>query len=55
MSSPWIVLRPQCNVGFLRGEQYVKVSLTFDHIQFYHYIQEKKEVLRAAGSSGEYY
>ena len=54
MSSHWTDPRNQCNVG-VRAELQVTVNLTFDRIQFYHYIKEKKDVLKAASSSEKCY
>nr|XP_012606182.1 uncharacterized protein LOC105863530 isoform X1 [Microcebus murinus] len=55
MSSQWTDTRSQCNVGLIRAQLQVKENFTFDCIQFYHYIKEKKDVLKAAGSSEKYY
>ncbi|XP_058409245.1 uncharacterized protein LOC131412973 [Diceros bicornis minor] len=55
MSSHWTDTRNQCNVGLIRAQLQVKENFPFDCIQFYHYIKEKKDVLKAAGSSEKYY
>lgn len=54
-SSHWTDTRNQCNVGLRRAELQVRVNFPFDCVQFYHYIKEKKEVLKAASSSEKYY
>lgn len=55
MSSHCTDTRNQCHVGLTRAELHVRVNFTFDCVQFYHYIKEKKEVLKAASSSEKYY
>lgn len=55
MSSRCSDTRNQCNMGLRRAELHVRVNFTFDCVQFYHYIKEKKEVLKAASSSEKYY
>jgi len=51
----WTDTSNRCNAGLVRAQFQVKEKFIFDYIQFYCYIKEKKDVLKAAGSSQKYY
>lgn len=55
MASAWTDIRPQCRVGFIRGELRVEVDFTSDYVQFHPFIEEKEGFPKATGSSEKYY
>ncbi|XP_060096772.1 uncharacterized protein LOC132573285 [Heteronotia binoei] len=54
MSAHWTETRNRCNVDLVKAELQVKVNFDMDCEQFYHYIKEKKDILKAAGKSEKY-